>query len=559
MRLRSRLFLSFLIVGLIPFAFLIFQANALFTHQLRAVKDDASRVLEFIGQENFNQSEATQLFLDYQTHVDQVLTSIRYGAVILASILLILIVGLSLWLARRSAKPFERIAASAQNLSQVIHSTVNQGKDLWSEYNENFLNELQSKDQSFKQEEHLISHVLEIATVLVQEEIVRLKSRFVMKMDEFSLLTERITSIEQFIHGVTEEFDVPLLLKDMSRRISQQFNACFVGFYNIDGSGQFVELRASYKTADDSRENNEQPGSTLPKLDINTRIKIDKPDQIGGSLVRLAANSGKICQSGSLRESDHDLADNKDPGLPSEVAIPIRLGGIVLGVIDVISRSKTSFTPEEMAILQIYADQVALIYENEKLSGVKTPSGERGAFEDITRRAWDDLMKDRPEWGYLSDEKGISKVEGEWHPSMLKAANQGKAVMWQDEVYSIASVPIRIRDYTLGVLDFRKAGTATWTREELNLVQTLTDQLGQALENARLYQNTQMRAERERVLSDITSKVRASTNVDVILQTAIRELAEALRVPKGSIQLLNFSSEIKENRFPTPDGGQNDA
>jgi hypothetical protein len=52
--------------------------------------------------------------------------------------------------------------------------------------------------------------------------------------------------------------------------------------------------------------------------------------------------------------------------------------------------------------------------------------------------------------------------------------------------------------------------------------------------------------------------VRASTNVDVILQTAIRELAEALRVPKGSIQLLNLGSDIREHRFPTHGGGQND-
>jgi GAF domain-containing protein len=558
MRLRLRLILSFLIIGLIPFTFLIFQANVLFAHQLRAVKDDATWVLELIGRENFNQGDATKLFIDYQTHIGQVLTSIRYGVVVLASSLLIVIVGLSFWLAKRFAMPFEKITASAQHLSQLIQSTVDQENDLLSEYDEKLLTDLQSKELSIKQEESLISHVLEITASLIQEGIGRLKSGLKNQVDETTLLSSRMTDLEQFIHGVTEEFDVSRLLHDMTRRISLQLKTSFVGVYIMDESRQFVELKAAYSRVNDKREIIEHLENSLQDFDISTRFKVNEPEQIGEGLVGRAAISGEICQSVNLRASDQNLADKEDPDRPSEVAIPIRLRGINLGVIDVISKSMTSFTPEEIALLQIYADQVALVYENEKLLGAKPSNGERDAFEDLTRQAWDDLMKDRPEWGYLSDEKGIFKVEGEWHPSMLKAANQGKAVVWQDEEFSIASVPIRVRDYTLGVLDFRKAGTAAWTREELNLVQTLTDQLGQALENARLYQNTQMRAERERVLSDITSKVRASTNVDVILQTAIRELAEALRVPKGSIQLLNLGSDIREHRFPTHGGGQND-
>ena len=166
-------------------------------------------------------------------------------------------------------------------------------------------------------------------------------------------------------------------------------------------------------------------------------------------------------------------------------------------------------------------------------------------------------MRGRSEWGYRSEEQGIFKVEGEWLPWMVQAIQQGQVVVWQEGGFSIASVPIRVRDYTLGVLDFRKAGeVALWATEELALVQTLSDQLGQALESARLYQNTQVRAERERILADITSKVRASTNVNVILQTAVKELAEALRVPKGAIQLRSAGNEVQERHNNSTGGGK---
>jgi hypothetical protein len=62
-------------------------------------------------------------------------------------------------------------------------------------------------------------------------------------------------------------------------------------------------------------------------------------------------------------------------------------------------------------------------------------------------------------------------------------------------------------------------------------------QITTAIDVARVFEQIERRAYRERQISEITSKVRASTNVDIILQTAVQELAEALDIPKGTIQL----------------------
>jgi len=67
-----------------------------------------------------------------------------------------------------------------------------------------------------------------------------------------------------------------------------------------------------------------------------------------------------------------------------------------------------------------------------------------------------------------------------------------------------------------------------WSEEERSLLQTLIDQLSVALESARLYEETRRRALREQQAGQITSLIRETLDIDVILKTAVSELGQAL-------------------------------
>jgi GAF domain-containing protein len=57
------------------------------------------------------------------------------------------------------------------------------------------------------------------------------------------------------------------------------------------------------------------------------------------------------------------------------------------------------------------------------------------------------------------------------------------------------------------------------------------------LENARLYEDTQRRAENERIVSDVSSRIRQSLDVDTVMQTAVVELQRALGLKDITIRL----------------------
>ncbi|HSJ55987.1 MAG TPA: hypothetical protein VLC95_02335, partial [Anaerolineae bacterium] len=64
-----------------------------------------------------------------------------------------------------------------------------------------------------------------------------------------------------------------------------------------------------------------------------------------------------------------------------------------------------------------------------------------------------------------------------------------------------------------------------------DLLMAVASQAAIAVQNARLFEEAEGRAEYERLLREITAQVRASTNADTIMRTAVRELGSALDRP----------------------------
>jgi GAF domain-containing protein len=69
------------------------------------------------------------------------------------------------------------------------------------------------------------------------------------------------------------------------------------------------------------------------------------------------------------------------------------------------------------------------------------------------------------------------------------------------------------------------------------MLETITDRLALALENARLVEEIQNRAERERMIGDISAKIRSSSDVDKVLRIAAEELGRSLGIPEVLVQL----------------------
>jgi PAS domain S-box-containing protein len=90
---------------------------------------------------------------------------------------------------------------------------------------------------------------------------------------------------------------------------------------------------------------------------------------------------------------------------------------------------------------------------------------------------------------------------------------------------------------TLRLID--ETGNRAWTNDEQLLIKQVTDQLSLALENARLFQETQRRAQELTVVNQVVSSVSASLDLKSTLQTIADNLAQLLNAGHVGITLMN--------------------
>jgi GAF domain-containing protein len=231
--------------------------------------------------------------------------------------------------------------------------------------------------------------------------------------------------------------------------------------------------------------------------------------------------------------------DNPDlPETRSEVALPLRARGDIIGVLDVQSEEPEAFSEEDVRALQAIADQVAVAVSNARLfrQVEETLDAERRARGELAREAWADLVRTESRLGFQSDERGTLPAEDVWDPEMVSAVRTGQAAFARDGEAALA-VPVKARGQVIGVIDAHlPSGTDGWTPEQQELLETLAQQLGVALESAQLYREAQMLARRERLTAEITDRMRSATDLDELLQTAIRETAAVLGASRAFVQ-----------------------
>ncbi|MBN1934856.1 MAG: GAF domain-containing protein [Anaerolineae bacterium] len=299
--------------------------------------------------------------------------------------------------------------------------------------------------------------------------------------------------------------------------ISERFGFYHVGVFMVDPGKVWAELRAS----------SSEGGARMRAQGHRLRL--------GEGMVGDVAQSGRYRLAQDVRR-DAAFRENSDlPETHAEIALPLRVRGEVIGVLDVQSTESNVFSDEDVTVLQALADQIAVAVNSARLFSQveERVEAERRVYGELAREAWQTLLKTRSDLAFASDVGGVSPF-AVWEPQMQRAVRTGQVV--GGDMANALALPIRVRDQVIGVIDGRKPDGTAWSEDEIGLLQALTDQLSAALEGAQLYDATQRRATREQLTREITDRMRAALGWDELMQTTLQEMARAVGASRAFVQ-----------------------
>lgn len=318
----------------------------------------------------------------------------------------------------------------------------------------------------------------------------------------------------------TNAQDLEELLNRAAQLILDRFNFYHTGIFLIDPDGEYAVLRASPTEA----------GRKM--LEQRHRLKLG---QVG--LVGYAAATGT---PRIALDTGQDTAYFKNPLLPntrSEAAIPLKIGNQVLGVLDVQSTQPEAFTQDDIATLQVMADQLALAIQRVELVTNLQRSLEEleNTYRSFTIESWEKFSQQfELKSGYLFDGFRLTPLQS-LPENAQQMLSKGRTVVLpaaSEQSGTTVLTPLKLREQVLGGLALR-FHTPTVDKETISLAEETAARLAVALENARLYSESQNLVQRERAVSEISRQITASFNIEAILRAAVTEIGR--RVPDAEV------------------------
>ena len=285
-------------------------------------------------------------------------------------------------------------------------------------------------------------------------------------------------------------------------------------------------------------------------LEMGYKLELSETSTIGWCIIHRQARVAL-----GMRKDTVQFNALPMPHTRSEIALPLRSRGHILGALSAQSTQEAAFSEADIAVLQTMADQVALAIDNARLfSQTESALKEVQAVQQrYLGQAWREFLDARPVTRVDYTRAGTETAgdqnghtEAFLRQAQREAMEHGRAVVIEAPPRSpstssgqaVLVVPLKLREQVIGTMTLHETRyQRPWTAEQVNLEEAIAEQVALTVENLRLMDETQRRATRERLVGEIAGQVRASMDPDTILKTTVRELGRALGAQLATVEI----------------------
>lgn len=365
-------------------------------------------------------------------------------------------------------------------------------------------------------------------TTQLRGSISNLEQRIADRTLELEQQATRLRAATEISQFSAAERDLNKTLERAGHLLMSRLECSFVGIYLLEKDGAHAILASSPTKAGKSR------------IQQKFRLPVNYETVVG-----FVAKTGEARIAPDVRFSATQFSDTFLPESRSEIILALKSENKTIGVLDIHSEKEDAFRQADLSIMQIIADQLSSAIERSRLSQESSRylSDLEQAYGRNTREGWRKFIAARQlqNRGYRFDNIRIEPFE-EISGVGRKAIEQGITVSAPGaSTNQEIAIPIKFRGQTIGIVQAKLREGSGETI--VTTLEQAIDRLASSLESARLYEEAQIRANREQAISQIASLIGSSSDYESILRTTAREIGNVLTDTDVIIQLASTTGD----------------
>jgi len=385
---------------------------------------------------------------------------------------------------------------------------------------------------------------------------------------------EALALLDQARAALARELDLSKTIRTIVEAIATTFGYSLVALYLVEGDELVLQHQVGY-------------AQSIARIPITRGIM--------GRVVR----TGKPVLLEDASADPEFLAAIE--GIVSEVSIPLFDEGKVAGVLNVESTQQRRLTETDLHLMTALSEHVSIAIERARLyTEVRDRAARLELITQIAQRTTailplDDLLQEavnliRDAFGYYNtalylvedDEIVLRAATGEAALPMIGhftlpigsssitgwVAESGEPLLVPDvskeprfcyveaakDTMSEMTVPIKLKDIVIGVLNVEEDRLNAFSRADLRTMQTIAGQLAVVVENAGLYGGIRQRAHQLEALRRVTLDISAQLDLNSLLNALLENALKLLGAKTGGIYLYCPERDVLERTVSIGEG-----
>lgn len=375
----------------------------------------------------------------------------------------------------------------------------------------------------------------------------------------------QLQTVAEISREVSSSLIVDNLLRQAVQLAVERFNFYHAAVFLLDDAKEFAIIREA------TGEAGAQMKRAGHKLAVGSK-----------SIVGFVSQNNEPLVVNDTSKDPNYYANPLMPETKAEAALPLRVGNQVIGVLDVQSAQPYVFTDENIKIMQILADQMAVAVVNSELFAeaqerlsqhrllhhVTTAAASSTTIDEALNSAVQGLqvtlggdqiailLSDREQKnldvrasiGYPNEESAKLKIPfgvgvTGWvamHRQPQRIADvtkDSRYISVNSKVRSELAIPLIYRNEVLGVLNVESPRVAAYSENDEEMLGTLAGSLAAIIAHSRLLEQFRTQVERERMLYEIINKIRRTSSAEKILSITADEIGKAMTAKRVAIQV----------------------